>query len=57
MKCVDTIPHLEENFLRVLRDRTAGDPMRQGVRWTDRTYAHSDSARVRDHASGELNSA
>lgn len=30
-----TIPLLEENFLRVLRDRTAGDPMRQEVRWTD----------------------
>jgi hypothetical protein len=29
---------LEENFLRVLRDRTAGDPMRQEVRWTDLTY-------------------
>jgi len=33
-----TIPHLEENFLRVLQDRTAGDPMRQEVRWTDLTY-------------------
>src|SRR5688500_14141314 len=33
-----TIPHLEENFLRVLRERTAGDPMRQEVRWTDLTY-------------------
>jgi hypothetical protein len=29
---------LEENFLRVLQDRTAGDPMRQEVRWTDLTY-------------------
>lgn len=29
---------MEENFLRVLRDRTAGDPMRQEVRWTDLTY-------------------
>src|SRR4029079_15117172 len=38
MRCIDTIPHLEENFLRVLRDRTAGDPMRQDVRWTDLTY-------------------
>jgi hypothetical protein len=27
----------EENFLRVLQDRTAGDPMRQEVRWTDLT--------------------
>jgi Rhodopirellula transposase DDE domain len=29
---------LEENFLRVLQDRTAGDPMRQEVRWTDLSY-------------------
>ena len=28
---------MEENFLRVLQDRTAGDPMRQEVRWTDLT--------------------
>ncbi len=31
------MPHLEENFLRVLQDRTAGDPMRQDVKWTDLT--------------------
>jgi hypothetical protein len=37
-RCIGTIPHLEENFLRVLQDRTAGDPMRQEVRWTDLTY-------------------
>jgi hypothetical protein len=36
--CLDTIPLLEENFLRILQDRTAGDPMRQEVRWTDLTY-------------------
>jgi hypothetical protein len=35
---MDTIPHLEENFLRVLQEHTAGDPMRQEVRWTDLTY-------------------
>jgi hypothetical protein len=29
---------LAENFLRVLQDRTAGDPMRQDVRWTDLNY-------------------
>jgi hypothetical protein len=29
---------LEENFLRVLQDHTAGDPMRQEVRWTDLNY-------------------
>jgi Rhodopirellula transposase DDE domain len=31
------MPLLEENFLRVLRDYTAGDPMREGVRWTNLT--------------------
>jgi len=31
------MPHLEENFLRVLQDHTAGDPMRQDVKWTDLT--------------------
>jgi Rhodopirellula transposase DDE domain len=31
------MPELEENFLRVLRDYTAGDPMREGVRWTNLT--------------------
>jgi Rhodopirellula transposase DDE domain len=31
------MPALEENFLRVLRDYTAGDPMREGVRWTNLT--------------------
>lgn len=31
------MPELEENFLRVLQDYTAGDPMREGVRWTNLT--------------------
>lgn len=26
---------MEPNFLEVLRDHTAGDPMREGVKWTD----------------------
>jgi hypothetical protein len=30
---------LEENFLHVLRDYTAGDPMRDDVRWTNLTLA------------------
>src|SRR2546423_13738752 len=37
-KLLGSIPLLEENFLRVLQDRTAGDPMRQEGRWTDLTY-------------------
>jgi hypothetical protein len=28
---------LETNFLDVLRDHTAGDPMRTEIRWTDLT--------------------
>jgi hypothetical protein len=28
---------LEPNFLEVLREHTAGDPMREGVKWTDLT--------------------
>lgn len=33
------MPELETNFLRVLQDYTAGDPMREGVRWTNLTLA------------------
>jgi hypothetical protein len=28
---------LEAHFLEVLREHTAGDPMREGVKWTDLT--------------------
>src|SRR6202165_208846 len=38
-RCLDTIPQLDENFLRVLRDYTAGDPMRDDVRWTNLNLA------------------
>jgi hypothetical protein len=38
-RCLETIPQLEENFLRVLRDYTAGDPMQEGIRWTNLTHA------------------
>jgi DDE family transposase len=31
------VPHLEENFLRVVKDYTAGDPMRPDVKGTDLT--------------------
>lgn len=30
-----TNPQMVENFLEVLRDHTAGDPMRAGVKWTN----------------------
>ena len=33
------MPELETNFLRVLQDYTAGDPRREGVRWTNLTLA------------------
>ena len=32
---IETFPALEENFLAVLRDHTAGDPMRADVKWTN----------------------
>ena len=35
--CIEIMPRLEANFLAVLRDHTAGDPMREGVRWTNLT--------------------
>jgi len=31
----ETNPQVVENFLNVLRDHTAGDPMRAGVKWTN----------------------
>jgi Rhodopirellula transposase DDE domain len=31
------VPHLEENFLRAVKDYTAGDPMRPDVKWTNLT--------------------
>ena len=32
---IDLCPTLEENFLKVLHDHTAGDPMRADVKWTN----------------------
>ena len=32
---IDVGPSLEENFLKVLQDHTAGDPMRAEVKWTN----------------------
>ena len=34
---IDTCPQLEPNFLEVLREHTAGDPMREELKWTDLT--------------------
>jgi hypothetical protein len=33
----ETYPDIDEQFLAVLRDHTAGDPMRENVRWTNLT--------------------
>lgn len=32
---IDACPSLNQNLLQVLADHTAGDPMREGVKWTD----------------------
>jgi Rhodopirellula transposase DDE domain len=40
---IDVCPSLEENFLKVVQDHTAGDPMRVNVKWTNlsrRQIAH-----------------
>ncbi len=34
---IDVIPQVEENFLAVLHEHTAGDPMRREVKWTNLT--------------------
>ncbi len=36
-KSIDSIPDLDEKFLGVLRDYTAGDPMDEKIRWTNQT--------------------
>lgn len=36
-KSIDCIPGIDEKFLNVLRDYTAGDPMDEKVRWTNLT--------------------
>src|SRR5213594_2195172 len=36
-RLIDLSPHLERNFLDVLLDHTAGEPMRPEVKWTDLT--------------------
>jgi hypothetical protein len=42
-------PEVDENFLDVLRDHTAGDPMDEKVRWTDLTIAEIVAALAQDH--------
>ena len=38
MTAVEAIPELDANFQHVLADHTAGDPMREDVRWTNLTH-------------------
>ena len=37
-RSIETIPNLSENFLKILRDYTAGDPMDETVRWTNLSH-------------------
>jgi len=36
---IDTIPDLDEKFMDVLRNYTAGDPMDEKIRWTNLTHS------------------
>jgi hypothetical protein len=42
-------PEIDENFLEVLHDHTAGDPMNEKVRWTNLTIAQIIAALAQDH--------
>jgi hypothetical protein len=35
---IETIPHLDEKFITVLGNHTAGDPMDEKIRWTNLTH-------------------
>lgn len=35
---IEITPQLEDNFHQVLRDHTAGDPMREGLKWTNLSH-------------------
>lgn len=41
---IESIPGINELFLKVLKDFTAGDPMEEEVKWTHLTYAEISSA-------------
>ena len=47
-RALETIEGIDEIFLRVLENYTAGDPMREAVRWTNLTYQE-----IIDHMSVE----
>ena len=45
----ETYPDIDEQFLAVLRDHTAGDPMREDVRWTNLTPREIAERLAEDH--------
>jgi hypothetical protein len=42
--CLDSTPELEKNFAEIIENETAGDPMREGIKWTHRTLASLSAA-------------
>ncbi len=42
-------PDIDEQFLQVLKDHTAGDPMDETVRWTDLTVGQIAALLYADH--------
>jgi len=42
--CLDSMPALEKNFAQVVENETAGDPMRDNVKWTYHTLASLSEA-------------
>ncbi len=42
--CLDSMPELETNFTQIIENETAGDPMRDNVKWTHRTLASLSEA-------------
>ena len=45
----ETYPGIDEQFLAVLRDYTAGDPMQEDVRWTNLTPREIAERLVEEH--------
>jgi len=45
----ETIPEINEAFLNVLKDNTAGDPMDENIRWTNLTNGEIQDGLVEQH--------
>ena len=52
-RLIDLCPTLEENFLKVLHDHTAGDPMRADVKWTNLSRREIAKRTRRDGDAGQ----